>query len=118
MAKLPAPGQPATAELSMSSIRIGADERPLRDADPQWINQSIRARRNDGHDVCVLVSIQASGVSVTLATPGCGGGGGGGRAPNTREAHVLDLWTKLGLSATGWQSGNVVAFLHQVDKYL
>lgn len=101
----------------MSTIRIGTDERDLRDADPQWITQEIQGRRKDGQSVCVVIQIRTSDLSMTLATPGCGGGGGG-RLPNRREREVFDLWEELGLGEMGFDPGRVVAFVKRVSRYL
>lgn len=101
----------------MSTIRIGTDERDLRDADPQWITQEIQGRRKDGLRVCVVVQIRTADISMTLATPGCGGAGGG-RPPNRREREVFELWEELGLDEQGFEPGKVVAFVKRVIRLL
>jgi len=101
----------------MSTIRIGTDERDLRDADSQWITQEIQGRRRDGLAVCVVIQIRTADLSMTLATPGCGGAGGG-RLPNRREAEVLKLWEELGLGEPGFEPGSVVAFVKRVNRFL
>ncbi|MCK2147443.1 hypothetical protein MYE70_00010 [Marinobacter alexandrii] len=102
----------------MSTVKIGSDERPLGEADAQWINQQINRRRDDGEDVCVIVRINEPGVDVTLATPSCGGGGGGGRKANDQESAVLSLWTDRGMNQTDFNGGSLVAFLSQLDRLL
>lgn len=102
----------------MSTVKIGSDERPLEDADAQWINQQINRRRDDGEDVCVVVRINEPGVNVTLTTPNCGGGGGGGRKANDQESAVLGLWTERGMNQTDFNGGSLVAFLSQLDRLL
>jgi hypothetical protein len=103
----------------MSSIRIGADERRLAEADAHWITQEINARRRDGNSVCVVVTISTDELNLHLATPSCsGGGGGGGRPPTAREKAILDLWSQRGLSESMFQAGDVIAFVQQVQRYL
>ena len=70
-----------------STIRIGSDERPLLDADPQWITHGIEERRGDGRTVCVMVRLRTADLLVDLATKGCGVGGGahGLRRQSRRE---------------------------------
>lgn len=104
----------------MSTIRIGNDQRELREADPQWITQGINGRRRDGQAVCVTVRIDEPGATLSLCTPACrvGGGGGGGRAPNAREAAIFELWNKRGLNDSEVEPGEVVAFVQQVLRLL
>ena len=102
----------------MSTIRIGTDERELRDADPQWITQEIQGRRKDGLRVCVVVQIRTADISMTLATPGCGGTGGAGRPPNRHEREVFELWEELGLDELRFEPGKVVAFVKRVIRLL
>jgi hypothetical protein len=100
----------------MSTIKIGNDERELRDADPQWIAQEIKGRRKDGQAVCVTVRIDEPGATLSLCTPACrmSVGGGGGRAPNAREAAIFELWNKRGLNDGEVEPGEVIAFVQQV----
>lgn len=102
----------------MSVISIGADRRPLEEADPQWISQEIQGRRNDGQDVCVVVRIEADGLNVTLSTPACAKGGGGGRVPTQRERAILDLWRELGLDESNFTPGAVIAFLKRLRNLM
>lgn len=101
----------------MSTIRIGTDERPLGQADPQWITQEIVGRRKDGLAVCVIVTIKTTDLNLNLATPACSRGGGGGRPPTPREQAILDLWRKHGLDDADFSPGAVVAFVKQVVGY-
>lgn len=105
----------------VSTIRIGIDERDLRDADTQWITQEIVGRRQDGQDVCVLVRINEPGANLPLSTPACrvgGGGGGGGRPPNALETAIFDLWEKRGLNSGNVEPGEVIAFVRHVLQLL
>lgn len=103
-----------------STIRIGNDERALRDADPQWITREIRERREDGRMVCVMVRLRTADLLLDLATRGCCSGGGSGslRRASRREKRVRGLWDRLGLDAMDIDPGDVVAFVQQVDRYL
>lgn len=103
----------------MSSIRIGADERNLEDADPHWITQEIQSRRADGQAVCVIIVIVTDELNMRLSTPSCGGGGGGAeRAPTAREKAIFDLWHERGLDRATFSPGDVVAFVKQLRHYL
>lgn len=99
----------------MIKVRIGESERELSHATPEWINQQIARRRNDGLSVCVRVLINAGSLNITLSTPTCGGGGGGGRPPNAQENEILSLWERLHLNTQTFTSGNLVAFLKQLS---
>lgn len=99
----------------MIKVRIGESERELNDATPQWINEQITRRKNDGVTVCIRVLINTGALNLTLSTPTCGGGGGGGRPPNSQESEILALWDKLHLSTSEFSGGNLVAFLRQVS---
>lgn len=97
----------------MSSIKIGDAEKPLSDADPQWITQQINGRRRDGLAVCVVVLIKSADVDICLTTPACGGGGGRGRQLSAGETALIELWKRLGLNNADFAPGNVVAFVKQ-----
>jgi hypothetical protein len=100
----------------MIKVRIGESERELSDATPQWINEQIGRRREDGISVCVQVLINTGSVNLALSTPTCGGGGGSGRPPNPQERELLSLWERLHLNTQDFSSGNLVAFLKQISK--
>lgn len=101
----------------MASIRIGPVEKKLAEASKSWINQEINGRRAAGEEVCVQVTIHEPDVRMGLATPSCGGGPGG-RRPNPREQNIFDLWEKCGLNRSNFASGNVIAFLEQLERLL
>lgn len=101
----------------MIKVKIGESERDLSDATPQWINEQINRRRNDGVSVCVRVFINTDSLNIKLSTPTCGsggGGGGGGRPPTRQEREVFALWDKLHLNTADFSGGNLVAFLKQL----
>lgn len=95
----------------MSTVKIGTDERPLDNATPQWINQQINNRRDDGESVCVIVRLRDPYPELNLATPTCGGGGAGQtKQYSDRESAILALWRE-GMGQTGFTGGDLVAFL-------
>lgn len=104
----------------MSTIKIGNDQRDLRNADAQWITSEIVGRHKDGRAVCVAVQINESGANLPLMTQACrvGQGGGGGRAPNALESAIIDLWNRHGLNSGEVEPGQVVAFVRQVLRLL
>lgn len=101
----------------MNTIKIGNEELPLRDADPQWITQQIVNRRKNGLEVCVLVSISGLDVDVTFATPACGGGGRG-KPLRPREQELLDLWVRHRLNEVDFSPGSVVAFVREAVRLI
>lgn len=102
----------------MSTITIGTESRDLIDADPHWINQAILARRRDGQDVRVILSLVGDQLKLTLCAPKPASGGGGHRSLTPREQSVLELWIKLGLDKPDFAPGNMVALVQQVKRYL
>lgn len=102
----------------MIKIRIADVEKELASADEQWINQQINRRRADGQTVCVRIIIHEGGLDMILSTPTCGASEGGGRPPRPEEKKVFDLWNKRGLDDENFTSGNVVAFLNQLQHFL
>ena len=91
--------------------RVGPEaERSLEDAEPNRLTQQVRRRRDDGTDVCLVVTIEDPGIHVVLRTPDCPTGLGGGPALNRREQEILAPWEKLHLNRsdfTGRQSRSV-----------
>ena len=102
----------------MITIRIGNETRDYANASESWVNQQLQQASHSGQKVCVSVTINTGGINLVLATPGCGGGGGGGRAPNATEREVLDLWHQRHLDEAAFGSGNVVAFLKQLKRWV
>ena len=99
----------------MIKVKIGDNEKDCRDTTPQWINEQIKRRRDDGIPVCVQVRIDRSPLNFTLSTPGCSRGGGGGRPLNPDESHVHALWEKLHLNTPDFSGGDLIAFLKQIS---
>jgi hypothetical protein len=100
----------------MDTIRIGTDERPLRDADAEWIGHEISGRRKDGQSVCVFVTLRHGGIDLRLATPTCGGGPGSGRQLNPREQAIVDLWKQCGLNDSDFSVEGVIRFVRNVSR--
>lgn len=100
----------------MITIKIGAVERELENADPSWINQQINGLKRDGHTVCVVVKIREGAIQVTLATPTCALTGGAGPPLNTAEQRIVDLWRKHHLDQLDIRGGFVVSFLNELKR--
>lgn len=104
-----------TGTAIMIWVKIGIEERPLDEADEQWIAKTINGLRKDQGDVCLQVRIEEPNLHVTLATPSCASAGGGGsRPPNDQERETFELWSKLHLNDVDFAPGNVIAFLKQL----
>ncbi|MGI8854771.1 MAG: hypothetical protein ACR2JW_03385 [Thermomicrobiales bacterium] len=101
----------------MISVKIGTVERRLDAVDASWVNQQINRQRAEGGAVCVRVRIEAARILMSLATVGCASGGVG-RPPREAERHVLDLWRRHRLDADGFTGGNLVSFLHDLERTL
>ncbi len=95
----------------MVTVRVGTEERDVKDVDQQWLCKQINGRRHEHQSDCVIVRIKADNIDMVLSTPGCAAGGGGGRAPNHREAEIFDLWAKAHLNDAWFSCGNVHEFL-------
>lgn len=102
----------------MITVKIGALERSLENADPSWINQQVNGLKRDGHTICVLVKINEGPIQMTLATPTCAVGGGGGRPPNALEQRIFDLWRKHHLDQIDITGGFVVSFLNELKRVM
>jgi|GEM_PF-442332 hypothetical protein len=101
--------------MNVITVKIGALEREVENADPTWINQQINGLRRDGHAVCVVVKIHEGPIQMTLATPTCAVSGGG-RPPNTLEQKIFDLWRKHHLDQLDINGGFVVSFLNELKR--
>jgi hypothetical protein len=55
---------------------------------------------------------------MTLSSISCKGGGGGGRPPNKQEEAVFDLWDRVGMDNARFTSGNLLAFLKQLRRFI
>lgn len=95
-------------------IVVGSSEREIKNIDPNWINEQVNRRRNEGVPVCVRILIDEGDINLSLTTSDCPSSGGVRRTLTGSENEVLNLWNKLHLSETDFSSGNLVAFLKQL----
>jgi len=102
----------------MVTVQIAAEERSLAEADPNWIVQQVQRRRDDGVAVCVQVRVKEPGLDVIIKTRGCPSFCGGGRLPNEKEQALFALWERLHMNEVDFSSGNLVAFIKQLGKFL
>lgn len=103
----------------MTTVTIAGEQKDLEAVTESWINKSINKPKSQGLQVCVRVQVREDGLNLNLSTLECGGGGGGGRPPNQKEQRVFTLWKQQGLNDSDFRSGNLVAFLKQLQsKYL
>ena len=102
----------------MITVKVGEEERAISEVTAQWVNDQLHRRRADGVPVCVRVILKTDCLNMVLATPECQGMGGGGRAPNEKERQLLELWDHRGLNDRAFSSGNVIAFLKQLQRAL
>lgn len=99
----------------MIMVKIGDEERRF-DGRPQWIHEQFERRKGVSGAVCVRVSIDCGDIRMLFTTPFCAGGSGGGsRSPTPKETAIFDLWEKHKLNNSNFNSGNLTAFLKQVD---
>jgi len=105
----------------MITIRISNTSREFdqtRDIDENWIIEQINRRQRVGDEICVRISIREDPLHMTLSSINCNGGGGGGRPPNKQEEAVFDLWDKVGMDKARFTSGNLLAFLKQLRRFI
>lgn len=102
----------------MNTIRIGTAERRLVDADTQWIQEQLEARRREGANSCVRITIKVDGADVALETLNCQSRPGARREPNALEMSLFDLWEKHHLREAAFSAGNLVAFVQQVRRLI
>ena len=95
-------------------IIIGGSERNLNNIEPNWINEQLSRRKNDGIPVCVRVVIEHGDINISLATSDCSGSTGTSRRLTGPENEVVAIWDKLHLNENNFSSGNLVAFLKQL----
>lgn len=101
----------------MSTIRIGAAEKPLDHAHDHWVEHEVKSQRRHGGMVCVFVRLIGHAVDLILSTPGCACGRGGGRQPNPRECEILKEWDERGLNRSDWSAHNLINFLRHIKRH-
>jgi len=102
----------------MTTVKIGTEERLLRNADPQWIERQINGRRHDELNVCVVVVVTAEDVDIRLTTPTCSAARGGYRPLTPREEAIAGLWKRCGLADMNFSAGSLIAFVKQLPRLL
>jgi hypothetical protein len=103
----------------MITLRIDNREEALSEINQQWIHQQINRRREDGLLPSVIIRIMEPEINIILATPGSANSyNTSSRRPNEKEQRILDLWSRLNLNRADFSSGNLVAFIQQIDRYL
>jgi hypothetical protein len=102
----------------MNTIRIGTAQRRLEDTDSQWIHEQLEARRREGANTCVRVTIKIEGADVALETVNCLSRPGARREPNALERSLFDLWERSRLREANFTSGNLAAFVQQVRRLI
>lgn len=101
----------------MVKIKIGSEERNIEDINSSWINQQINRRRKDG-PVCVRVTINDDAINMVLSSGDCPRTGGGVRPARTQEKEIFVLWGKHRLNEANFPSGQLVAFIKQLQRFL
>jgi hypothetical protein len=101
----------------MIKIKIAEDERSLNEVDAQWINQQINRRKEEGLSVCVRITIKNRNIDMVLSTPNCIIEGAIARSPNPQEKEIINLWNERGLDKQGFTSGNLIAFISQLQRF-
>lgn len=92
-------------------IVIGTNERNIDNIEPNWINEQVSKRRNEGSPVCVRIIIDLGDINLSFATSDCPGSAGIRRSLTRSEKELLDLWRKLHLNDENFTSENLVTFL-------
>lgn len=100
----------------MVKIRIGFDERILKDLDESWVSKMINSRRKDQQHFVIKVVIDTENVNMVLSTPDPGSIGGS-RRPNPSEAEIFSIWDSRGLNTDNFTVGDVMFFLHTIRSF-
>ncbi|MCH4565271.1 hypothetical protein MKP05_19410 [Halomonas sp. EGI 63088] len=101
----------------MIKISVNNVEKELSEASESWIADQINHHRGIGA-VCVKIYIKAPGIDLALASEGCGSGQPGGRKPNRDEMMFIDAWQQFQLGSSPINTGRLIAFLKQIDRYV
>lgn len=95
-------------------IIIGPSERDINNIDPNWINEQVKRRRNEGVPVCIRILIDEGNINLSLATSDYPSSRGPRRTLTRAENEVLSLREKLHLNESNFLSGNLVALIKQL----
>lgn len=99
----------------MFSVWINDQQRD--GVDEGWIARTIQGLRHDGEDVCVRISVKASGLDLAVSAGACPPGGGGGREPTANERRIFELWDACGLQGQAdFAPGQLIQCLKRLER--
>lgn len=102
----------------MITVKINEIECLWGEVGPDWINQQIIRRRQDGTAICVIVTIIEGGANISLAAGECPSFGSSHWSPPPIDQKVSDLWEECGLRKPDFNGGNLISFLHRLERVL
>ena len=102
----------------MITLKIGSAQRSDNEIEEKWISEALRKRINGQQNICVQFIINNGDMSLTLSSVNCSGSFGGEGEPNHKQKRVIDLWRKHQLDGQIINTGMIVSFLKQLNKYL
>lgn len=97
----------------MITVLYADREESLPQLDEGALNRYVASVREEGREPCIKVRITTDEINLLLPTAGCPPGRGGGQA-NAKEQSVIDSWREMGLTAAGFPSGHLIAFLKRL----
>jgi len=102
----------------MIEIRINDSSRTFtNNIDEKWVHQQIRRRRRDGINPCVRVIINEGSIYLSLVTSNCPGRRGSSAKFDKQKSDIVSLWSKH-IKDEDYTSGQIIAFLKQLHRYL
>jgi len=101
----------------MVEIRIGETSRSFNDYRESWIHNQIKRRRKDGINPCVKVRINEGSVNLSLITSNCPGSRASSSNFDKQMREIIALWNKH-IKGEDYTSGQIIAFLKQLHRYL
>jgi len=97
----------------MIKVNICGTEQVYDSSLASWVNEQYHNRRRDGAEFWFIITVQASGISLSFRSAGapCGRG-----IPyshfNSREQKIIDMWNEMGVK----QDNNVSSLLKFLNK--
>lgn len=98
-------------------VSVEGERIKIGEFSPRWLMERLERGRDRRRPVCVRVEIDEGPVQLGLPTPGCNSGGGGG-TPNREELRIIEEWRRRGLAQSGWEPGQLIAFLKDLRRLL